>query len=566
MAGSRNGAAAADLIAGIRITVAAIALLIGVLPVVAGRMPVPSDILPSLSPIEFREGDVIMGGRYILRGSEWDGWSAPPLQRGNDSRGRPVDARCASSDALFCEGDRDWFSSRAYCGEGSNDQGRLYSYDSNTRTQTNYEGAVPRCESIVAGARVGDQLWLASLYSGEYGDYPGSGVIIYDLKAGRLTSSNAPAKYFDSQHLVDIAYQKERRVVWVTSRTAIHRYSLDRKEWERRILDVTVGEEGRLDLILTESGSSSKGVGLAYHLLTFHIPDRLGFARTWEAIEITPSDPPFKHPMLFPHYVSAMASMDGQGSDFDFTYLLRHIASYRGSEARIRAAFDELEAGDLTPSRRALVQEERQQLGLTEESRQADAHFELLKIRYFGSGDGLDDLCDLAVGDSKYHRWLNAYFKEKPFMGEVDVKFVEECVRPNFGRDWKKSLLSLLHRGLEEDDPAMLRAACGVFRPGQLKGSRRSWMLGALLQARHLAQKYAGTAEDPGPICKTALEGAAHEMKGATRSLINHMKFHPEHTPLAEEVLREVTGQSLSGFQAWFKWWTLNRESIEARP
>jgi len=162
----------------------------------AGAEPTELDQFSSYQQLSIQGHDVVLQGNIRMPNGNWDSLlnselnnkeiqkqrpSSPlscsvPLQTLKDyslnkngvATGSPPDAG-----TLYCDTDKIWFASTAYCGEGddnNNESGQAYlhSFDIHTGKVTTYQNFIPRCESISSLVRIGNEMWATTYFQGEY--------------------------------------------------------------------------------------------------------------------------------------------------------------------------------------------------------------------------------------------------------------------------------------------------------------------------------------------------------------------------------------------------------------
>lgn len=310
-------------------------------------------ILPQLHSIEVRGTDVMFNNDYQIPGSKWELWSGGDIEISKTGRFKKTWPPCGPPsniwkqykqpnqrlEVVLCDGDRIWFATSSYCSEGHDDQGALFSYDHSARAVTTHEDLIPRCEAISGAVRIDDEIWFSLIRPGEWGPYSGSGILIYEdsseelrlVRGGDLTSRVIRA----------IAYNSADQSVWLTTKSGIDRYSIKTKSWEHRYFKPTLTVDNRLTTILVEQRPDIGDIWMVYHLYIYPIPDRAGFARTWQSLErkyIGDELPiPVMNAKLLPFYVSAL---DHIKRDDVRANLVRDISLYKGIDAQTRAALE----------------------------------------------------------------------------------------------------------------------------------------------------------------------------------------------------------------------------------
>lgn len=566
---------------GCRVSFIAISFILAMTkPTLAGRLPEATDAFPEFVSIDILGKDIRFtdqwGESYWLRGADWNRWSAP-LQS-NKKRRTPIERglSCTIPKAVLdryrnevfpakeiaCDGGHIWFASSSYCAEGAKEQGRLFSYDTASAAVTVYDNFTPRCEAIVGIARMGDHLWLASVTPGEYGSYDGKGILVYDLKSRRRIATEPAATMLTDNLLYAIAYQPEAKAIWVTTLTGIDRYSLKTRTWEHRFFDVAITPDNHLQIILSPQPPTPQRVWMAYHLYYYPIEDLQGFARVWDAIEIKNPSWLVKDPRLLPYYISALWNMDETWNDYTFVAFLKEIASIKGSEDQILAVLDRLNKQPLSQHRRTAVVELRQKFGLPQASEDMDRQFELLRDRYFTQGIGLYDLCNFSFAHTEYLKRLNDFFVTKPYVGEVDDVFMDDCVRAYSNWRGAEAFLPSIQKALAIDNARMAYASCSVFNHYAKETFRAPEMVLPVLEARYRSKRLSGTWGEPNKKCAMASYWVTNSIEGIN-TLLAKVEHRPELIPLAEDVLQELTGEHLKGLPAWRNWWTSHRKDFK---
>ena len=191
------------------------------------------------------------------------------LNKNGVATGSPPDAG-----TLYCDTDKIWFASTAYCGEGddnNNESGQAYlhSFDIHTGKVTTYQNFIPRCESISSLVRIGNEMWATTYFQGEYEKGGGSGVLVLDRSTGaaRETPRDVKTHQFTGSFLSSIVYQEESGYVWISTSGGIDRYSVKDRKWEQRFFDTKITPGNKLQLVLSANQPSKKKQWLAYQLL-----------------------------------------------------------------------------------------------------------------------------------------------------------------------------------------------------------------------------------------------------------------------------------------------------------
>lgn len=555
-------------------------LLCAVAPADAGRDPIPTDVFPAIATINPDGNDLIFNGQHRVRDGNWTNWSKQFLDNKKpDKRSyQPRQLSCsvpsallekygdatAPAEVLFCDRDRIWFASSSYCSEGADIQGHLYSYNLATSSVVRHKGATPRCETIIGAVRVGNTLWMASVMPGEYGPYGGSGILVLDIDSNKLLMDESAPSPLTDRVLTGIGYHPKTATIWVATRAGLDRYSLNHRVWEHRYFDVEIALDNKLLLALSEKPPAERRLWMAHHLYFYPIDDLRGFAREWGALDDTKFYPPVKDNKLLPYYIAALRNMDSRWNDYEFIYLLRHIASHQEAKDQVRTVLDHLSQQPLNTLRRTAVVELRKQYGIAGADSDMDRQFELLRDQFFSAGRGLRELCDFAFKNTGYLMSLNLYFVDKSYDDRTDPAFLDECVRAHAMWSGAEILLPSIKKGMSTDNGRSLYAACIIFNHYAKETFRRPEMIVPILAARQRAGKFQGGWGMPDKQCLMASYWIANSREGID-ALLLELERHPELVPLGEDVLKELTDMQFRDIQGWWNWWLKNRQQFQPR-
>lgn len=542
----------------------------------AGELPSATDILPSIDAIRFDGSDVLFNDGCRLTGGEWGRWSAPAIPA---ARPGPRSFTCAAGGAQpsqragttersqsFVDGDRAWSWSPSYCGEGEAQQGGLFMRDARGATK-DFPGVVPKCESFAGAVRVGERIWFASVRPDEYGTYAGSGIVVFDPASGKTVETISLPKGLGEMPILAIARDAARVAVWVTTRSGIGRYSPASRAWEARYLDFRIEPDGGFRLLLSPAPPSTKRLWLAYHLFMYPIADARGFARAWEATQEEVDIPPLKSEGLLPFYAAALARMDSQWGDWDFKILAEHIAQYSGSAAIVAPYLAAIEAGAQSPERRSALLAMKSRLEMGGLEGELDVHCPALLQRLYADTTwyrqaGVQEVCDFVFQHKGYPAKLSEFFVNKEVDGRVDKELVDGCFRAYSMWRGAEAFLPAILKALSIDDSRMLYSGCSVFNHYAAPGFRIPEAMTPVLRARLRAQAYSKSSPDLEKFCRTASYWLANSQTGID-ALLEGVRGDPRLLPLAEDVLRTITGQNLAGLEAWQRWWAANRAAFK---
>jgi hypothetical protein len=249
-------------------------------------------------------------------------------------------------------------------------------------------------------------------------------------------------------------------------------------------------------------------------------------------------------------------------NDYTFVAFLKEIASIKGSEDQILAVLDRLNKQPLSQHRRTAVVELRQKFGLPQASEDMDRQFELLRDRYFTQGIGLYDLCNFSFAHTEYLKRLNDFFVTKPYVGEVDDVFMDDCVRAYSNWRGAEAFLPSIQKALAIDNARMAYASCSVFNHYAKETFRAPEMVLPVLEARYRSKRLSGMWGEPNKKCAMASYWVTNSIEGIN-TLLAKVEHRPELIPLAEDVLQELTGEHLNGLPAWRNWWTSHRKDFK---
>ena len=160
-------------------------------PCLAGRLPERWEALPQIEDVRFSEKAIGFiardGRRFVLdRASrsftrvEGNDFSSRFARTGGKAPTESIEDKGIGSVYLLRASDGTEFRAQnAYCAEGSDTPHLLLLEGSPIPSHA------ARCVSISSVEIIDDALWLGTRYDGEYGEYPGQGVVIQDRKTTR---------------------------------------------------------------------------------------------------------------------------------------------------------------------------------------------------------------------------------------------------------------------------------------------------------------------------------------------------------------------------------------------
>lgn len=570
--------------------------------VLAGAEPTELDQFSSYRQLGLQGHDVVLQGKIRMPNGNWDSLlnsnlnnkesqkqrlaiplsCSVPLQILKDfsldknavATGSPPDA-----DTLYCDSDRMWFASRAYCGEGddsNNESGQAYlhSFDIHTGKVTTYQNFIPRCESISSLARIGNEMWATSYYQGEYESGGGSGVLVLDLSTGvaRKAPREVMAHKFTGSYLSSIVYQEESGYVWISTSGGIDRYSVKDRKWEQRYFDINITPDNKLQLVLSANQPSKKKLWLAYQLYFYPIDDLNGFANAWQKIELFGKDGmmkyniPVVHGSLLPYYISALMNMDNRWSDYEFISLLNVIAAHQDGTGQIKSLLGRLLAEPMDTARRSAVVQVANRLGISNSSQLMDEQFESLLSGYFNnqghaSGNSLHSMCEFAFHNVRYISTLNDYYISHEISdASTDRYFLDDCVRAYSMWQGYSALLPTVLKALNQNnDIENLAAMCSVFNQYANPDYRQPRFVFPIINARYKTDRFKNDRKFLAS-CVPASYWITNSADNIDE-LLNGIDAHPDLVPMAIDVLHELTGKKFDSIPEWRNWWKSNRKT-----
>ncbi|NOU00262.1 MAG: hypothetical protein HOO95_01610 [Gallionella sp.] len=498
------------------------------------------------------------------------------LDKNAVATGSPPDAA-----VLYCDKDRIWFASRAYCGEGDDSnnvsgQGYLHAFDALTGKVTTYQNFIPRCESISSLERIEDEIWATTYFQGEYGTGGGSGILVLDLSTG--VTKNAPQEVithkFTDPSLSSIKYQRELGYVWVSTSSGIDRYSVKDHQWEQRYFDTNITTDNKLKLVLSPNQPSKKKLWLAYQLYFYPIDDLNGFANAWGEIDLYRDDGvmrysiPVVHRSLLSYYISALKNMDDEWNDYDFISLLNVIGAHKDGDEEIVALLNQLLEKPMNSSRRSAVIQVANKFGLNNSHKLMDKQFESLLTDYFtnsalvGASERLSRMCQFAFNNKEYISNLNDYYLTHAISNEITEKyFLDDCVRAYSSWQGYSSLFPTVLKALnQKDDLQNLASLCSIFNHYANPDYRQPRFVFPIINARFKANKFKSNSKLLS-ACVPASYWIANS-SGNIDELLKVIDAHPNLTSIAIDVLQKLTGKSLVSIQEWRNWWVISRKTF----
>lgn len=500
------------------------------------------------------------------------------LNKAGVATGSPPDAV-----ALYCDKDRIWFASSAYCGEGDDSnnesgQGYLHSYDIHTGTVTTYQNFLPRCQSISSVARIGNELWATTYYQAEYGTGGASGILILDLSTGKAKPAIREVQIhkFTDPALNSIVYQQESGLAWVSTISGIDRYSINDRKWEQRYFDINITPENNIQLTLSPTQPTKKKLWLDYHLFYYPIDDPRGFAKAWDGIALydnsgmMQSGIPVVHNALLPFYISALANMNDKWNDYEFTSMLGTIAAHKGQEDRIKVLLNKLLATPMSFDRRNAVVQVANRFGVSNSRLLMDEQFESLLSGYFAnatqgkSSQPLMSMCEFAFKHIQYLPRLNEYYMTHAIKDDyLDHGFLDDCVRAYSMWEGHSALLPIVLKTLNEKNIDNgwgrydLSSMCSIFNHYAKPSYRQSKFVLPIFSARAKLEIY--SADKFLDSCIPASYWITNSADNIDE-LLASIDAHPVLTPFAMDALHEVTGKQFDSIPKWRAWWNQNRK------
>lgn len=104
----------------------------------------------------------------------------------------------------------------AYCSEGED---RKHTLSMNGAPLIDH---VAPCHSISAAEIVGNQLWLGTRADGEYGDYPGEGIVVQSMDKGRLLKALGTKQGLTGDLVRAIRFDPFDKTVWISTNQGIN--------------------------------------------------------------------------------------------------------------------------------------------------------------------------------------------------------------------------------------------------------------------------------------------------------------------------------------------------------
>lgn len=487
--------------------------------------------------------------------------------------GSPPDAS-----TLYCDTDKIWFASRAYCGEGddsNNESGQAYlhSFDIHTGKVTTYQNFIPRCVSISSLVRIGSEMWATTYFQGEYERGGGSGVLALDISTG--TAKEAPREVithkFTGSFLSSIVYQEESGYVWISTSGGIDRYSVKDRKWEQHYFDIKITPDNKLQLVLSANQPSKKKLWLAYQLYFYPIDDLNGFASAWQKIELFGKDGrmkydiPVVHGSLLPYYISALMNMDTRWNDYEFIGLLNVIAAYQDGGEQIKPLVKRLLAEPMSSERRSAVVQVANKFGMSNSVQLMDEQFDSLLTGYFinhGRANGNDYLrmCEFAFHNVRYISTLNDYYIAHEISNaDTDRDFLYGCVRAYSMWQGYSALLPTVLKVLNQNkDIENLAAMCSIFNHYVNPDYRQPRFVFPIINARYKTDRFKNDRKFLSS-CVPASYWITNSAENIDE-LLNGIDAYPDLIPMAIDVLHELTGMKFDSIPEWRNWWKSNRK------
>lgn len=500
-------------------------------------------MIPQLYSIEFEGTDVIFDERYKILQGKWELWSGRNIEVVSD-RWPSKDHNCAlPPDAdrygpypkvLLCDQDDVWFATMGYCSDEReyDRQGAVYVYSKDGNVDY-WDISIPRCESVAAAERVGDEIWFGLVKEGGHDTYGGSGILIYDLKTQQ--SRPLETEGLKGRVIYAIAHNPVDHSVWVTTRWGIHRYALDDRSWEGRLFKPILTPDYKPAIDLTPDTKWPDDITdywLAYHLFIYKIRDREGYARKWRSLEF--------------RYSAIDAQIPFHGPDFELDSYYEPCPDPAIEKAR--------------------KERERKEHAAKEFPRLAAAYFSGAERRSWQTHrDTIEELCILLVRNPEYIERFAALFAEREINPSRDGFFVTHCIYLHSENSDFDGFLPVLTKVLQSTARGLIPVSCKSIR--DIPQHQLSAAIIPVLQARTTMTRYfiangiyaINPYEDDYANCVKAAQWVLGQ-NDSIDTLLKELKDHAEIHDAAFETLREVTGVRLRSVDEWQAWWGEHRK------
>ena len=198
-----------------------------------------------------------------------------------------------------------------------------------------------------------------------------------------------------------------------------------------------------------------------------------------------------------------------------------------------------------------------------------DEQFETLLADYFGRpmqdgiGQRLHGMCEFAFQHTQYLPRLNEYYMTHAIRDAyVDHSFLDDCVRAYSMWEGHSALMPIVFKALNEQKIDKdwgrynLSSMCSVFNHYAKPDYRQSKFVFPILNARKLLEPYSSDK-----FLQNCIPASYWITNSATNidELLAGIDAHAELTPLAIDVLHEVTGRKFDTIPQWRTWWNQNR-------
>jgi hypothetical protein len=500
-------------------------------------------MMPKFYTIEFESRDVIFDDRYKIPQGKWGLWSGRNIEIVGQ-RWPSKDHNCAlppNADRygpypkiVLCDQDDVWFATMGYCSDEREYDRQGAVYVSSKDGKVDYRDiSIPRCESVAAAERVGDEIWFGLVNHGGHDTYGGSGILVYDLKAQQ--SRPLESEGLKGRVIYAIAHNPVDRSVWVTTRWGIHRYALDKRSWEGRLFKPILTPDYKPAIDLTPNTKWPDNITdywLAYHLFIYKIRDREGYARTWRSLD-------FRY-----------SAVDAQ-------------IPFHGPDHKLEPYYEPCPDPAIEKARK---ERERKERAAKEFPRLAAAYFSGAERRSWQTHrNTIEELCILLVRNPEYIERFAALFAEREINPSRDSSFVTHCIYPHSENSDFDGFLPVLTKVLQSTARDLIPVSCKSIR--DIPQHELSAAIIAVLQARTTMTRYfianeiyaINPYEDDHANCVKAAQWVLGQ-NDSIDTLLKELKDHPEIHDAAFETLREVTGVRLRSVDEWQEWWEKNQK------
>lgn len=500
-------------------------------------------MIPKFYSIQFEGTDVIFDDRYKIPQGNWELWSGRnievvgqlwPSKDHNCALPPNADRYGPYPKVLLCDQDDVWFATMGYCSDEReyDRQGAVYVYAKDGKVDYR-DISIPRCESVAAAERVGDEIWFGLVNDGGHDTYGGSGILVYDLKTQQ--SRPLEPEGLKGRVIYAIAHNPVDRSVWVTTRWGIHRYALDKRSWEGRLFKPILTPDYRPAIDLTPDTTWPDNITdywLAYHLFIYKIRDREGYARTWRSL------------------------------DFRYSAIDAQIP-FHGPNRKLEPYYEPCPDPAVEKARK---ERERKERAAKEFPRLAAAYFSGAERRSWQTHrNTIEELCILLVRNPEYIERFAALFAEREINPSRDSSFVTHCIYLHSENSDFDGFLPVLTKVLQSTARDLIPVSCKSIR--DIPQHELSAAIIPVLQARTTMTRYfiangiyaINPYEDDYANCVKAAQWVLGQ-NDSVDMLLKELKDYPEIHDAAFETLREVTGVRLRSVDEWQKWWGEHRK------